>query len=75
MSTPKKSLGHLYIAYRSCGRVTALHWDSPALRDQIRIAVAEWLERGDIVRRVEQFEGDPAPEFVCSPNESCRCRS
>jgi hypothetical protein len=50
-------------------------WDSPALRDQIRITVADWLERGDIVQRVERFEGDPPPDFICSPGEACECRS
>ena len=62
-----KSLGFMYLAKRPCGRVSAMSWDEPGHEKNTAKHVAEWIARGDKVERVERFEGEKSPEFICNP--------
>ncbi|WP_040263713.1 hypothetical protein [Pseudomonas massiliensis] len=62
-----KSLGHLYIARRACGKVSAMCWDDANDKKGTAKCVAGYIKRGDSVEHVERFEGDPMPEWICRP--------
>lgn len=62
-----KSLGHMYIARRACGKVSASCWDDAMSKKDTAKIVAGYIKRGDTVERVERFEGDPQPEWICRP--------
>lgn len=69
----RKSMGFMYLAKRPCGKVSALSWDDAECKKDIAKSVASWINRGDTVERVERFEGDPQPEYVCMPGCS-KCK-
>ena len=67
------SIGFMYIAKRPCGRVSATSWDEKGHEKSIAKDVAEWIKRGDKVERIERFEGDPQPEWICKSGcNECR---
>lgn len=66
-------IGFMYIARRPCGKVSAAAWDDEGYEKETAKSVAEWLRRGDKVERIERFEGDPQPEWVCRMRcQDCR---
>jgi len=69
-----KSLGFMYLAKRPCGRVSAMCWDDDRHEASILESLDKYRDRGDIVERVERFEGDALPEMICSP-ECAVCRT
>ena len=58
-------LGGLYIARRKCGKVSAMCWDDPGCEKDTAKHVAGYIKRGDQVERVERYENDPQPEWIC----------
>lgn len=62
-------LGFMYVARRPCGKVSAMSWDDPGHEKETAKSVANWIKRGDKIERIERFEGDPMPEWVC---DACR---
>lgn len=58
-------LGGLYIARRNCGKVSAMCWDDPGSERDTAKSVAMYIRRGDMVERVERYENDPQPEWIC----------
>ena len=66
-----KRLGFMYIARRPCGRVSATCWDDPSYEKSTAKLVADYIRRGDTVQRVERFEKDPQPDWVCGGK--CEC--
>jgi hypothetical protein len=66
-----KRLGFMYIAKRACGKASAMAWDDPGYGKATAKLVAGWIRRGDKVERVERFEGDPQPEWICIPCTRC----
>lgn len=62
-----KRLGFMYIARRPCGKVSASCWDDPGYEKSTAKEVAGYIKRGDSVERVERFENDPQPDWVCEP--------
>lgn len=58
-------LGGLYIARRKCGKVSAMCWDDPGSEKNTAKHVAGYIKRGDKVERVERYENDPQPEWIC----------
>lgn len=60
-----KHLGFMYLARRPCGRVSASCWDDPGYEKSTAKEVARYIKRGDSVERVERFENDPQPEWIC----------
>jgi hypothetical protein len=69
----RKSMGFMYLARRACGKVSASCWDEPSYAKDTAKTVAGYIKRGDTVERVERFEGDPMPEFICRPGcNDCR---
>lgn len=63
----KKSMGFMYIARRACGKVSASCWDDAMSKKDTAKVVAGYINRGDTVERIERFEGDPQPEWICRP--------
>jgi hypothetical protein len=63
----RKSQGFMYIARRKCGKVSAMCRDDPVREKAAAKSLAGWVRRGDTVERVEVFEGDPMPEWICKP--------
>lgn len=63
----RKSMGFMYLARRACGKVSAACWDDAMAKEDTAVCVAEYIKRGDLVERVERFEGDPQPEWICRP--------
>lgn len=63
----RKSQGFMYIARRKCGKVSAMSWDDPGSEKEAAKSLAAWVRRGDTVERIEVFEGDPMPEWICRP--------
>lgn len=61
----RKSLGFMFIARRPCGKVSAACWDDPGMEKDTAQHVAEYKRRGAKVERIERFEGDPQPEWIC----------
>lgn len=69
----RKSMGFMYVAKRPCGKVSAAAWDDPGYEKDTAEGVADWIKRGDSVERVERFDGDPMPEWICrSKCNDCR---
>lgn len=69
----RKSIGYMYIAKRPCGKVSAASWDDNGHKKDIAKSVASWIKRGDVVERIERFDGDPQPEWICrSGCNDCR---
>jgi hypothetical protein len=66
----RKRLGFIYVAKRPCGKVSAMSWDDDSEREENAESVAKWIERGDAVERIERFDGDPMPEWIC--RSGCR---
>ena len=66
-------LGYMYIARRPCGKVSGRCWDEPGYRKYTAKEVAGYIKRGDYVERVERFENDPQPEWICEPGCS-KCK-
>ena len=66
--------GHMYIACRPCGRVSASSWDDVGAKKETAKSVAKWIARGDDVSRVAVHEGDPPINWVCRAAEPCACR-
>jgi hypothetical protein len=64
-----KRLGFQYLAKRPCGRVSATCWDDPGHEKSTAKAIQTYVARGDTVERIERFEGDKQPEWIC---EECR---
>ena len=60
-----KRLGWLYIARRKCGKVSAMCWDDPGSEKSTAQHVASYIKRGESVERVERYENDPQPEWIC----------
>lgn len=71
---PRKLLGHMYLARRSCGKVSAAAWDDKGHEQETAKSVARWVARGDTVQRVARYEGDPQPDWCCARSEKCACR-
>lgn len=73
----KKSMGFMYIARRACGKVSASCWDDANAKKDTAKFVAGYIKRGDSVERIERFEGDPQPEWICRPgcNDCARSRA
>lgn len=65
----KTSYGFMYIAKRPCGKLVAAAWEVEGFSDDKdkQKTLVEWIEAGYIVERVERFEGDPNPEWLCFP--------
>lgn len=63
-------LGAMYIARRKCGRVSAMCWDDHGSEESTAELVASYIARGDTVERVERYENDPLPEWIC--RSGCR---
>lgn len=61
----RKSLGFMYLARRACGKVSASCWDDAMSKKDTAECVAGYIKRGDSVERIERFEGDPQPEWIC----------
>ena len=61
----RKSLGFMYLARRACGKVSASCWDDAMSKKDTAKCVAGYIKRGDSVERIERFEGDPQPEWIC----------
>lgn len=61
----RKSLGFMYLARRACGKVSASCWDDAVSKKDTAECVAGYIKRGDSVERIERFEGDPQPEWIC----------
>ncbi|WP_448120039.1 hypothetical protein [Pseudomonas veronii] len=61
----KKSMGFMYLARRACGKVSASCWDDAMSKKDTAKIVAGYIKRGDTVERIERFEGDPQPEWIC----------
>lgn len=69
-----KFLGFMFIARRLCGRVSASCWDDPGFEKSTAKEVAKYIRRGDSVDRVERYENDPQPEWVCGQGcKECLC--
>ncbi|WP_165973832.1 hypothetical protein [Paucimonas lemoignei] len=50
-----------------------MSWDDAGSKKEVAESVARWIRRGDTVERLERFEGDPMPEWVCRWNcDDCR---
>jgi hypothetical protein len=66
-------LGVMYLARRPCGKVSATCWDDVGHEKETAKSVAGYIKRGDIVERVERYEHDPMPEWICKPGcEDCK---
>ena len=65
-------LGFAYIATRKCGRVSGLVWEDVTPEKDAALLVRQWMTRGDDVRLIERFAGDPMPEWVCH-GRPCEC--
>lgn len=63
----RKSMGFMYLARRACGKVSAACWDDAMSKKDTAKLVAGYIKRGDSVERIERFEGDPQPEWICRP--------
>jgi hypothetical protein len=63
----RKSLGFMYLARRACGKVSAACWDDAGDKKGTAKCVAGYIKRGDTVERVERYEGDGMPEWICRP--------
>lgn len=57
--------GAAYIARRKCGKVSAMCWDDAGSEKDTAKHVASYIMRGDSVERVERYENDPMPEWIC----------
>ena len=75
MSNTKVSNGFMYLAKRKCGKVSAMAWDDAGHEKDTAKYVASWIKRGDTVERIEVFEGDPMPEWICRSGEECKCKA
>jgi hypothetical protein len=64
-----KRLGFMYMGRRPCGRVSASAWDDPGHEKSTAAFVANMIRKGLDVQRVERFEGDALPEWIC---DECR---
>lgn len=72
----RKSMGFMYLARRACGKVSASCWDDALSKKDTANTVASYIKRGDTVERIERFEGDEMPEFICRPGcNDCRVTS
>lgn len=60
-----ESMGFMYLAKRPCGKLTAATWDDAENKKDVAAFVSRCIKRGDAVDRIERFEGDPMPEFMC----------
>lgn len=60
-----KSMGFMYVAKRPCGKLTAASWGDADCKKDVAAFVSRCIKRGDTVERIERFEGDPMPEFMC----------
>lgn len=60
-----RHLGAMYIARRKCGKVSAMCWDDPGSEKDTAKSVSGYIKRGDSVERVERYENDPMPEWIC----------
>lgn len=58
-------LGSLYLARRKCGKVSAMCWDDQGSEKDTAKHVASYIKRGDSVERVDRYENDPQPEWIC----------
>jgi hypothetical protein len=70
----RKSLGFMYLAKYPCGRVVAMSWDDKGREKDTAKRVAEWIKRGDKVERVERFEDDLMPEWICDECRGKECK-
>jgi hypothetical protein len=71
----RKSMGFMYLARRACGKVSASCWDDALSKKDTAKTVAGYIKRGDTVERIERFEGDEMPEFICRPGcNDCRVK-
>ena len=61
----KNSRGFMYLAKRPCGKVTASAWDDEGYEKETAKSIAKWIKRGDVIERIEVFDGDPMPEWIC----------
>jgi hypothetical protein len=66
-----RHLGFMYIARRPCGRVSASCWDDAEFKKSTAKLVAGYIKRGDAVERVDRYENDPQPEWICEGK--CKC--
>lgn len=57
----------MYLVRRACGKVSASCWDDAMSNKETAKIVAGYIKRGDTVERIERFEGDPQPEWICRP--------
>lgn len=74
LGQPRKLLGYMYLARKSCGKVSAAAWDDKGHEKDTAKSVARWVARGDTVQRVARHEGDPQPDWSCARSEQCACR-
>jgi hypothetical protein len=65
-------IGFMYVAKKACGRVAASCWDDENSKKDTAKTVADYIRRGLTVERIERFDGDQMPEWIC---DECRGKS
>lgn len=68
------SIGFMYVGKRPCGRVAAACWDDPKYAKDMANTVADWINRGFVVERLERHEGDEQPQWMCNECRSKPCK-
>lgn len=69
--TPKR-LGMMCLAKMPCGKIAAAAWEDSWDKKRRRAWIRARTSEGLTVDRVERFEGDPQPEWICAPGcEKC----
>lgn len=66
-------LGTMYVACRPCGKLTAAAWIEGANQKELGRSVAEWIVRGDTVKKIVRYANDPQLEWVCRDPADCAC--
>jgi len=69
-----KLMGHMYLARKPCGKVSAASWDDKGAEKDNAKSIASWVMRGDTVEKVARHEGDQQPDWCCASGEPCACR-
>ena len=71
---PTALMGHIYIARKPCGKVSASSWDDKGSEKDTAKSIARWVMRGDKVEKMPRYEGDAQQEWCCNRNDPCACR-
>lgn len=67
-------LGYLYVARKKCGKVVGASWAAPGLEEENAALIARWVNHGFSVEKIDCYEGDLQPQWICGSNEPCACR-